>query len=121
MKARRHGEGDGGQHGAEVEIHGPLQLVVEGRLDGADRFGASTIQATMKPPSAIGASITCTPWLMGMAGVLASRDHHHQVGEQQDGVIDVALQRAVVLLQILMITVDEEVAVAAGLDQQEDP
>ncbi len=35
--------------------------------------------------------------------------------------IDVALQRAVVLLVILVIAVDKEVAVAAGLDQQEDP
>ena len=35
--------------------------------------------------------------------------------------IDVALQRAVVLLVILVIAVDEEVAVAAGLDEQKDP
>ncbi len=36
----RDGEGYGGQHRAEVEVHGPLQLIVDGRLDGANRLGS---------------------------------------------------------------------------------
>ncbi|MNT58015.1 hypothetical protein D3C72_1954270 [compost metagenome] len=83
-------QGDGGQHGPEVEVHGALQLVVEGRLDGADRLRRKHDTGHDETAQRGRGLHHMHPVVDGDGQGLGQQDHHHQVGEQQQGVIDVA-------------------------------
>ena len=83
-------QGYGGQHGTEVEVHGALQLVVEGGLDGADRLRREHYTGHDEAAQRRRGLQHMDPVVDGDGQRLGQQDHHHQVGEQQQGVIDVA-------------------------------